>query len=113
MDKKNSDKRIVRARSKIRGTKAMPRLSVFRSNRHVYAQVINDENGETLFGMSEKHIENEKGKKIERARALGIAMAKKAVEKRIKKIVFDKGSYKFHGRVKALAEGAREGGLQF
>lgn len=79
----------------------------------MYVQVINDENGGTLFGMSDMHTENEKGKKIGNARALGIAVAKKAAEKKIKKIVFDKGLYRFHGRVKALAEGAREGGLQF
>ncbi len=106
-------KRQVRTRSKLKGTQDRPRLSVFKSNRFVYAQLINDEKGQTLVGVSEKHIENKKAKKSERAKAIGILLAKKAHDKKIKKVVFDRGSYSYHGRISSIAEGAREGGLEF
>lgn len=105
-------KKQKRVRKKIKGTKSSPRLSVFRSNKYIYAQLIDDENGKTLFGITQ-----EKGKtnttRIEQARNVGVALAKKAIEQKIKQVVFDKGPYAYHGRVKALAEGAREGGLTF
>lgn len=113
LDKIN--RRKIRTRKKIRGTKEMPRLTVFRSNRGIYAQLINDETGKTIVGISEKDLESgkENKKKIDIAHDLGLALAKKILEKKISKIVFDKGSYAYHGRVKSLAEGAREGGLKF
>ena len=116
MFKNNSQKqkRQVRVRAKIHGTKDKPRLSVFKSNKFIFAQVINDEKGETIVGVSEKDLSTkEKLNKTERAKQLGVVLAKKAIEKKIKSVVFDRGSYLYHGRVKALAEGAREGGLKF
>lgn len=107
-------RRKNRARKKIRGTGVRPRLSVFRSNRFMYAQLINDEAGKTIVGISEKHLSGKtKLKKKELAKALGALLAKKAMENKIKKAVFDKGSYRYQGRVSALADGAREGGLEF
>jgi large subunit ribosomal protein L18 len=113
-NKTQKQKRQVRVRAKIFGTKDKPRLSVFKSNRYIFAQVINDEKGDTLVGVSEKELNlKEKSNKTDRARALGVALAKKALGKKIKAVAFDRGSYPYHGRVKALAEGAREGGLKF
>lgn len=108
-------KRQKRTRKKIFGTEARLRLSVFRSNRSLYAQIINDEMRQTIVGVSEREIVagGKKATKVEKARALGMLLAKKAIEKKIKTVVFDRGSYMYHGRVKALAEGMREGGLQF
>lgn len=113
--KVQKDKRERRTRAKIKGTKERPRLSVFRSNRYLYAQLIDDETRHTLFGVSEKQLEKSSGneKKTDRAKKLGLMLAKQAVSKRIKKVVFDRGRYAYHGKVKTLAEGAREGGLQF
>lgn len=111
---KQKTKRQIRIRSKIRGTGDRPRLSVFRSNRFVYAQLINDEAGKSIIAVSEKHIKPELSSgKSARAKAVGILLAKKAIDKKIKKVVFDKGSYAYHGRVSAIAQGAREGGLEF
>lgn len=103
-------------RRRVHGTKDVPRLSVFRSNRYIYLQLIDDESGRTIAGISEKKIVASDKKAVkgkERAKELGVEMAKIAIEKKIKKIVFDKGSYRFHGRVKEIADGARSGGLQF
>lgn len=108
-----ADKRKTRIRGKISGTAKTPRLSVHRSNAHVYAQLIDDAKAVTLVGVSEKELGKEKMTKTETARALGALLAKKAGEIKIKKVVFDKGAFQYHGRVKALAEGAREGGLEF
>jgi len=115
MDKtKKKLKRQIRARSKIKGAKERPRLSVFRSNRYIYAQIINDEDGKTIVGVSEKHLgEKETTTRVDKARALGILLAKKAIDKKVKKVVFDKKGYAYHGRVSAVARGAREGGLKF
>ena len=115
MDKrKQKIKRQTRVRSKIRGTKDRPRLSVFRSNRYIYAQIINDEDGKSIIGISEKHLGEKSGtSKIEKAEALGELLAKKAKDKKIKKVVFDRRSYAYGGRVAALAKGARKGGLDF
>lgn len=108
-------KRQVRVRKKIRGTTQRPRLSVFRSNMAIYAQVIDDEKGVTVLGVSEKLLDAKNGKmpKAEKAKVLGQLLAKKALEKKVKTVVFDRGAYAYHGRVKAFADGAKEGGLVF
>lgn len=116
-------RRHKRVRSKIIGDKNRPRLCVFRSSNHVYAQLIDDESGNTLVSVGFKDLPkkeksiNEEGKsltgKIAKSYELGKLIAKKAIEKKIEKVVFDRGGYKYHGRVKALAEGAREQGLKF
>ncbi|QQG40941.1 MAG: 50S ribosomal protein L18 [Candidatus Levyibacteriota bacterium] len=114
MNNKNQKlRRRKRVRARVKGSKEMPRLSVFRSNRYFYGQLINDEKAATIVGVSEKELENKKAEKTERAKKLGQLMAKKAIGEKIKKVVFDKGSNKYHGRVKAFADGAREGGLVF
>jgi len=106
-----------RVRKKVMGTSERPRLSVFRSARNIYAQIINDEKGQTLVGIStlSPELRNalRSGGNIEAAKLLGRVLAQKALEKNIKTVVFDRGGYKFHGRVKALADSAREHGLIF
>ncbi len=102
--------RHKRVRAKVFGIKDKPRLSVFRSNRHVFLQLIDDEKGKTLLSVSDLKTKN---KKIISAKETGKKLAELAKDKKIKKVVFDKGGYKYHGRVKAAAEGAREGGLIF
>ncbi|OGM22031.1 50S ribosomal protein L18 [Candidatus Woesebacteria bacterium RIFCSPLOWO2_01_FULL_39_21] len=107
-------RRKRRIRSKISGTKEVPRISVFRSIKHIYAQIINDVKGTTLVSFSDKKLKDGGGKsKIEVASYVGEKLAELAKSKKITKAVFDKGSYKFHGRVKALADGLRRGGLKF
>jgi large subunit ribosomal protein L18 len=110
-------KRHRRVRAKVEGTAARPRLCVFRSLGHIYAQIINDDKGETLVAAStlEPGIEGDlKGKaKIARAELVGSLVAKRAISQGIEQVVFDRGGYLYHGRVKALAEGARQGGLKF
>lgn len=107
-------KRHKRVRGKVTGTSARPRLNVFRSNSNIYAQIIDDTAGVTLVAASsiEKEFEGYGGNK-EAAKKVGLMIAKKALEKNITTVVFDRGGYIFHGRVKELAEGAREGGLVF
>lgn len=107
-------KRHARVRKKISGTAARPRLNVFRSAKHIYAQLIDDVAGVTLASASsmEKGFEGFGGNK-EAAKKVGMAIAQKAREKGISEIVFDRSGYIYHGRVKELAEGAREGGLKF
>jgi len=105
-------RRHRRVRGKVFGTKERPRLCVFRSNKHIYCQIIDDEEGKTLVSANDIKI-TKKMTKVEKAREVGRLIAKKAKEKGIEKVVFDRGGYKYHGRVKALAEGAREGGLVF
>jgi len=109
------ERRHRRIRKKIKGTPERPRLLVFRSARHIYAQLIDDESGKTLIGVSSLSMElrNAKGTKTEVAKMVGILLGKKALEKGIKTVVFDRGGYKYHGRVRALADGAREAGLIF
>ena len=106
-------RRHTRVRGKISGTAEMPRLNVFRSSKHIYAQIIDDVAGVTLVSASsmDKGFEANGGK-AEGAKAVGVAIAKKALEKNITTVVFDRGGYVYHGRVQALAEGAREGGLK-
>ena len=105
----------LRIRKKIRGTAEKPRLSVFRSNKQIYAQVINDLEGITIVSASSrvKDVENAASKGIEQAAGVGKLIAARCKEKGIDTVVFDRGGYKYHGRVKALAEAAREGGLKF
>lgn len=119
MDRKykqeNRAKRHRKIRAKVKGTAKVPRLSVFRSNRHIYAQLVDDEKGKTLASVKDFEVKPKKdlsGKKGH-AFSVGELIAEKAQKLKIKKIVFDRGGYKYHGRVKALAEGARSKGLEF
>ena len=107
-------KRHVRVRGKISGTPERPRLNVFRSNANIYAQIIDDVNGVTLVAANtlEKDFEGATGN-IEAAKKVGAVLAERAKAKGIEEVVFDRGGYIFHGRVAALAEGAREAGLKF
>ena len=107
-------KRHVRVRGKISGTPECPRLNVFRSNANIYAQIIDDVNGVTLVSAStlEKNFEGATGN-AEAAKKVGAALAERAKAKGIEQVVFDRGGYVYHGRVAALAEGAREAGLKF
>lgn len=110
----NKKKRKLRVRKKVFGTQGRPRLSVFRSNKYIYAQLIDDVAGKTLVDVSAEAAKLHQGKtKTEAAFEVGKALAKKAKKAKISKVVFDRGSYKYHGRVKNLAEGSREGGLNF
>ena len=104
-----------RIRKKISGTAAKPRLTVYRSNTEIYAQLIDDTKGVTLASASskEKDIAAQKTAKIEKSKLVGESIARKATELGIKNVVFDRSGYIYHGRVKAVAEGAREGGLAF
>lgn len=106
--------RKARVRAKVLGSSDRPRLSVFRSNRYLYAQIIDDAKGKTLFSASsrEKGLATPKTT-IEKAAKVGEALAKKATKAKIKKVTFDRSGYKYHGIIKALAEGARKGGLEF
>jgi len=110
-------KRKRRIRRKIRGTSERPRFNVYRSNNHIYAQVIEDITGKTLVAAStiSKDIKDKikKNKKAEAAKKVGEFIAKKAIAKGIDKVVFDRGGFLYHGRVKAVADGAREAGLKF
>lgn len=112
--KKSRLKRRVRVRSRISGTAQRPRLAVFRSARHIYAQFINDETGETLASASSLDREFKgNGSNREGAREVGLLAAKAAEKAGIETVVFDRGGFLYHGRVRELAEGAREGGLRF
>ena len=108
----NRQKRHLIIRKKVKGTKDMPRLSVFRSNKNMYVQVIDDIEAKTLLGMSSKIIEKAENK-TDRAYKLGVEFGKSILKKGIKKVVFDRGGNKYHGRVKAFADGAREAGVKF
>lgn len=114
--------RHKRIRAKIKGTIEKPRLCVFKSLNHIYAQIINDEEGKTIISANDKTLlkkslksskEKKYSGKTEIAYEVGKLIAKSAKEKKISKVVFDRGGYKYHGRIKALAEGAREEGLSF
>lgn len=106
-------KRHARVRRKISGTPECPRLNVFRSNAHIHAQIIDDVNGVTLVSASSVEMKLENGGNIAAATAVGKEIAERAIAKEIKNVVFDRGGYIYHGRVKALAEAAREAGLEF
>ena len=116
VNKKSSNKarlkRHLRIRKKINGTAEMPRLSVFRSLKNMYAQLIDDENGVTIVSASSLK-DSSYGGNVEAAREIGKKLAEAALEKGIKKVVFDRSGYIYHGRIKELADGAREGGLKF
>ncbi|MFA5714307.1 MAG: 50S ribosomal protein L18 [Candidatus Paceibacterota bacterium] len=108
-------KRIIRhkrVRAKVLGSESKPRLCVFRSSQHIYAQLIDDATGKTILAVNDIELKG-KDKKADSAKKIGKMIAEKAVEKKISEVIFDRGGYKYHGRVKALAEGAREGGLKF
>lgn len=102
-----------RIRARIFGTQDVPRLCVFKSAKHIYAQLINDEDGKVLASISDVSFKAKKGKKVDHSTEVGKLIAKEALAKKIEKVVFDRGGFVFHGRIKAVAEGAREGGLKF
>ncbi len=110
-------RRHFRMRTKVVGTPGRPRLSVFRSEKNIFAQIIDDTRGVTLVSLSTLNKDMKPGEKdvkpVESARLVGKLLAAKAAEKNIAKVVFDKSGYQYHGRVRALADGAREGGLKF
>lgn len=106
-------RRHVRVRKNLSGTPECPRLNVFRSNAHIHAQIIDDVNGNTLAAASSVDMKLENGGNIEAAKKVGAELAKRALEKGIKKVVFDRGGYIYTGRVAALADAAREAGLEF
>jgi large subunit ribosomal protein L18 len=105
--------RHKKIRASVVGTKETPRLFVRRTNSHIYGSLIDDKAGKTLIEVSDKSLSKKKVTKTEKAKEVGKSLAEKAVKEKIKKVVFDRGGYLYHGRVKALAEGAREGGLNF
>ena len=102
-----------RIREKLAGTAERPRLNVYRSLNHIYAQVVDDQKGETLVSASSLALKLKSGGNVAAAKEIGKAVAEKAVAKGIKQVVFDRGGYLYHGRVKALADAAREAGLEF
>ena len=107
-------RRHKKIRQNIHGTHDRPRLCVFRSNQHIYAQLVDDDKAKVLAQVSDINLKVKKGeKKSDVAKEVGKLMAKKAIESKIEKVVFDRGGTLFHGRIKALADGAREGGLKF
>ena len=108
-------RRHLRVRKKVRGTAARPRLVVFRSSKHIYAQLVDDDRGVTLLGASDRSegIEVEGAGKVGKGVGLGRLIAAKAKARGITAVVFDRGGYRYHGRVKAVADGARKGGLEF
>ena len=107
-NKQRKLRRQRRVRAKILGSSKKPRLCVFRSNKHIYVQLIDDVQKKTILSASDQKLK--KGKTV---KEIGRMIAKAALEKKIEKVIFDRGPYKYHGRVKAVAEGAREGGLKF
>ena len=110
---KARQRRHERIRNKVNGTAECPRLNVFRSNKHIHAQIIDDEKGVTLVSCSSVELKLENGSNIEAAKTVGAKLAERAKEKGIEDVCFDRGGYGYHGRVQALAEAAREGGLNF
>ena len=118
MKRQTTDKKVLqrirrhhRVRKNLKGTSLMPRLSVFRSNKSLYVQLIDDVKGATIVAATD--LKSVSKSKVEKAKELGNMLAKSALAKKIGKIVFDRSGYTYHGRVKSLAEGAREGGLKF
>jgi len=108
-------RRHLRVRKKVTGTEERPRLVVFRSSKHIYAQLVNDDRGVVLMGVSDRSegLELEGNGKVAKSRAVGKLIGAKAKAAGIGKVVFDRGGFRYHGRVKAVADGAREGGLEF
>lgn len=112
MNLKNNVQRHKRIRAKIKGTADVPRLYVYRSNKHIYLSAVNDETGKIILSASDI-ISKDKKTKSEKAKILGKELGEKLKEKKIKKIVFDRGGYKYHGRIKSAADGIRDTGLKF
>ena len=108
-------RRHLRVRKKVAGTAERPRLVVFRSLKHIYAQLVNDEQGRTMLGLSDgtEGVQADGAGKVGKAKGVGKALAAKAKAAGITRVVFDRAGYRYHGRVKAVADGAREGGLEF
>ena len=118
LKERQRSRRAFHVRNKIVGTAERPRLSIFRSSKHIYAQLIDDQNGRTLASASTKVKKGEQaavgyGGNALAAKLVGLQIAERAKAAGIKKVAFDRGHYRYHGRIKALADGAREGGLQF
>ena len=115
---KTRDRGKIKIRKRIEGSEQKPRLAVYRSLNNIYAQLIDDSSGKTIVAVSslskdlQEDLKSAKGK-IDKSKIVGNFLAKKALEKNVKKVVFDRSGYKYHGRVKAIADGAREGGLDF
>jgi len=105
-------RRLKRVRAKLSHNQEIPRLSVFRSNQHLWAQIVDDQNGRTLVAFSTKNLKETKGTKTEKAFELGRQLAKLALAQNINQVRFDRGLSRYHGRIKAVAEGARQGGLK-
>ncbi len=110
MKRESRIKRHLTIRKHLAGTKECPRLAVFRSNKHIFAQIIDDNDSKTIVSVSDIKAE---GKKSEKAYQMGKKLAEKALKKKLKKMVFDRGGFLYHGRIAQLAKGAREGGLEF
>ncbi len=106
-------KKKIRIRKTLKGTGVRPRLSVFRSARHIYAQIVDDSTGTTLVAASTLNVETKGQNGKDSAKSVGEAVARRALEKEIKDVVFDRNGYVYHGRIKALADGARQAGLNF
>ncbi len=106
-------RRHVRVREKVRGSATRPRLAVFRSLTHIYAQLVDDDAGTTLVAASSLDAKDATGKRTERARAVGAVLGDRAKQKGVTEVVFDRGGYRYHGRVKALADGVRAAGVKF
>ena len=104
-------RRRMRIRKKVHGTPERPRLCVFRSAKHIYAQVVDDTQGTTIAHASS--VTGKSGNKVDAAKSVGSAVAKACIEKGVEQVVFDRGGYRYHGRIRALAESAREAGLKF
>ena len=114
LTKQTKRKRIhKKIRSRVFGTKNRPRLCVFRSSKHIYAQIIDDENGKVLASACDIKLKGKKTNKVKHSIDVGKLIAKEAISKKIDRVVFDRGGFVFHGRIKAVADGAREGGLKF
>ncbi len=109
----NRKKRHFRIRHKVSGTASRPRLNVYRSNKHIFAQIIDDKAGNTLVSANTVEMKLDKGNGVDAAVQVGAEIAKRAKEANITEVVFDRGGYLYHGRVKALADSAREAGLEF
>ena len=110
--RQSRERRHARVREKIRGSAARPRLAVFRSLTHIYAQLVDDDAGRTLAAASSKESKDAKGKRIDSAKTVGTLLAGRAKQKGVTEVVFDRGGYRYHGRVKALADGVREAGVK-
>jgi large subunit ribosomal protein L18 len=110
--RQSRERRHSREREKIRGSAARPRLAVFRSLTHIYAQLVDDDAGRTLAAASSKEAKDANAKRIDSAKSVGTLLADRAKQKGVTEVVFDRGGYRYHGRVKALADGVREAGVK-